>query len=469
MASNSSKKPFFLQSFLSSYWGFVALALCFAGGLKLWENISLGNRESIYSKNSSDRLSDGHRAFFPEDGTENKLLGIRTYARGNYLEAREHFDRSLLQKPNDPESLIYLNNAIAQQRNPLRLAVSIPATTDPHGAREVLRGVAQAQAETNNLNGINGRGLSITIASDDNDPNTARQIAQTLVDRPDILGVVGHYASGTTLATADIYKIGQLVSISPISSAVSLSNKSPYLFRTIPSDTVTARSLSAYMREKLNCKKAVIYFTSTSEYSNSLRGELNSAIANLNGQVVMEYDLSGSGFNPQQSLQEATQKGADIIILASSSATLDRSLQVVKANKKQLPILGGDDIYSPETLAISGASGKDMVIAVPWHIQSPGSSDFAARSRKLWGGDVNWRTATAYDATQALITALQQNPNRSAVEATLHSKKFSASGASRFVNFLPSGDRDAPVQLVKVVEGNRSGNGYDFEPIAMSF
>jgi branched-chain amino acid transport system substrate-binding protein len=456
MTTNSNKKSLPPIAYL-------ALALLLAGGF------SLATYKSLYpsrlTTTTTDRLSEGTQTFFPEDGTPDKGVAITAYTSGNYRLAQEHFDRSLLQKPNDPETLIYLNNSLANLHNPLKLAVSIPAKTDPNGAREVLRGVAQAQTEINKTSGIKGRSLAITLASDDNDPTTAQQVAQTLVNRPDILGVIGHSSSGITLATADIYKTGQLVSISPISSAVQLSNKSPYLFRTIPSDTITALALVTHMRQTLNRQKAVIYFTSTSDYSKSLKGELNTSIALQGGQVVAEYDLSQSGFNPKQSLKEATQQGADIIILATSGSTLNRGLQVVRANKNQLPILGGDDVYSPETLEIGGPAAKNMIVAVPWHILAPGSQDFAVRSRKIWGGDVNWRTATAYDATQSLITALQKSPSRAGIHTALSAPDFSAPGASRQINFLPSGDRNAPVQLVKIVEGNRSSYGYDFEPL----
>lgn len=106
-----------------------------------------------------------------------------------------------------------------------------------------------------------------------------------------------------------------------------------------------------------------------------------------------------------------------------------------------------------------------MVVAVPWHILSNTSKMFAARSRKLWGGDVNWRTVTAYDATQALIAALQTNTTRTGIKDALRAPGFSAVGASSPVRFLASGDRTAVIQLVKIVKGSRSNYGYDFMPI----
>jgi branched-chain amino acid transport system substrate-binding protein len=93
---------------------------------------------------------------------------------------------------------------------------------------------------------------------------------------------------------------------------------------------------------------------------------------------------------------------------------------------------------------------------------------FPQQARQLWGGDVSWRTAIAYDATQSLIEAIRQSPSREGVQKALRSSDFSANGASGAVRFLPSGDRNAPVQLVKIVPGKRSGTGFDFVPVPQS-
>ena len=87
-------------------------------------------------------------------------------------------------------------------------------------------------------------------------------------------------------------------------------------------------------------------------------------------------------------------------------------------------------------------------------------------AKKLWGGGVNWRTVLTYDATIALSEALKINPTRSGVQQTLLSPEFQAQGASNQIKFLPTGDRLAAVELVKVAAGNNSGFGYDFVPIS---
>ncbi|MDB9333600.1 ABC transporter substrate-binding protein, partial [Nodularia spumigena] len=204
-----------------------------------------------------------------------------------------------------------------------------------------------------------------------------------------------------------------------------------------------------------------------SNYSQSLKTEFVSSVSLEGGQVLSEFDLSQANFSAAKSLQQATEQGAEVLMFATNSETLDKALQVVQINKKQLNLLGGDDVYNIKTLEVGGEQASGMVLAIPWHIEGESKSEFPQKSRQLWGGDVSWRTAMAYDATVALIAALEKNPTRSGVQQALSSSDFSTTGASGAIRFLPSGDRRTPVQLVTIIRktDSRSGTGYDFEPI----
>ncbi|WP_313954411.1 hypothetical protein [Anabaena subtropica] len=68
---------------------------------------------------------------------------------------------------------------------------------------------------------------------------------------------------------------------------------------------------------------------------------------------------------------------------------------------------------------------------------------------------------------------IESNPTRSGVQQALSSGDFSATGASGVIRFAGSGDRrrrgvahrNSPVQLVRIVTGDRSRTGFDFEPV----
>ena len=389
-------------------------------------------------------------------------------AQEDYAKAIPLLEESLRNNRNDPEALIYLNNARIGNDPSYTLVASVPIGSNLNVAKEILRGVAQAQDEINENGGIAGKPLIIAIADDRNDEETARQLATTFAQDKSILGVIGHFSSSTTLAAAPIYQDNGLVVISPTSTSVELSGASDYVFRTVPSDRYAGNALVKYLLQTLKQRKAAIVYTSESSYSKSLRNVFKTEALSSGGDVVAEFDFAQSDFNVAGVVQKARQEGAEALVLFPSSAYLDTvndSLAIIQINNGNLALLGGDSLYRPETLKITGESGKGMVLAVPWHILSQPNSSFPRNATRLWGGDVNWRTALAYDATQALAEAIASNPTRQGIQETLRSGDFKISGASGTVKFLPSGDRDKAVQLVEIQTGDRSSYGVDFVPI----
>ena len=410
-------------------------------------------------------VSTGEKVLIDRVTSAAKQAGVTAFARGDYEEAVSQLETSLQQKRNDPEALIYLNNARIGDGKAYTIAVSVPIGTNVAAAQEILRGIAQAQNEINSRDGIQGIPLKVAIANDNNEPQTAQKIAQSLAANPEILGVVGHYGSDVTLATAPIYEKQGLVAISAISTSVKLSGAGKYIFRTVPSDRFAGNALARYFLERLNKQKAAVFYNSQSNYSNSLKDVFSTDLLSNGGEIVTEVDLANPNFNPANEVEAAIKQGAAGLILLPNTSTLNQALLVAQVNNGRLPLLAGDGAYSPKTLQVGGKSVSDMVLAVPWHIQGKTSGDFPQAATKLWGGDVNWRTALAYDAARALIAGLETNPSRQGIQQTLSQSDFVTTGASGTIRFLPSGDRNQTVQLVKVKPGKRSGFGYDFVPV----
>ncbi len=416
----------------------------------------------------TERLSKGDQLLTLGDGTPKKEDGVRDIANGDFSAAVQALGDSLRQKPNDPESLIYLNNARIGQDKAHTIAVSIPLDSSDEGtrnaAKEILRGVAQSQNAINQGNGINGVKLKVFIATDANEEKSTTKVATLLSQQSEVLGVIGHFASGATQAAAEVYQKEGLTMISPTSTSTALSKLGNYIYRTVPSDSFTGKALARYMIEKLKKRKAAIFFNESSGYSKSLKDVFSEAASSDGGEIVQEFNLKRSGFDAKADLAEAKKLGAETIVLVPNSETLPQSFEVIKENRRSLPLLGGDSPYRSTTLETGGADAQGMVLAVPWHIRTDPTAKFPKESRKLWGADVSWRTAMAYDATEALIAALKEDPTRQGVQKALTNPNFSAQGASGPIRFLSSGDRNRPMQLVKIVPTNRPP-GFEFVPL----
>jgi branched-chain amino acid transport system substrate-binding protein len=447
-------------------------------------------------------LSSGEQVLLAD--SPDKLAAAAAGQAGDSIQAIALLRKSLQQRPNDPEALIYLNNWLAREAPQRTIAVVVPAANLPDVAKELLRGVAQAQAQWNQ--GDRERSgpkpawrLRVVIADDSNNPVTAKAVAEALAADPRVLGVVGHFSSTTSLAAAGVYQRAGLPMISPSSTAVTLSGLGDAVLRTVPSDRQAGQALAMVARQQLKLARVSVFYNPKSAYSQSLKTEfVQQFMADGQGQVQLQ-EMGSDPIDAQRAIGQAQSfkteglvlfgerqsQGSEGLVLLGDRSTLPSALAIVEANQGRLPVLGGDSIYSLDLLKL-GASAQGTILAIPWHSDLPQSLDFAKAMRRRWGGDVNWRTAMAYDAAQALIQAIDQeitqkpdqkpnqkpvsssnlneaqDPTRSAVKAALHRADFQAAGASAAVRFATTGDRSLPLVLITVREGNRSGTGFDF-------
>ena len=422
---------------------------------------------SVTNSDLTQRLSYGEKSLIPSMMNPEKQLGISAFATGNYVEAIQHFQKSLQINANDPEALIYLNNAKAGQKA-VTLALSLPIGTDVNASQELLRGVAQAQTEVNAQGGINGASVKILIANDDEDKAIAEKLGEEFAKNPAILGVIGHSASDTTLNVAkNVYQRQGLPMISPISTSVELSGLGNYIFRTVPSDLFAGTALANYALKSLKKQKVALFYDSQSNYSKSLKTVFSTALLGNGGEVVTEIDFSVPNFNVVDALKQSKSLGAEVAMLAMTTDKSNEALLVIKANQRIMALLAGDEAYKPEILQIGGSDAAGMVVAIPWHVLAHKDTSFVKGAAQLWKTtNINWRTAMAYDAAIAFTTAMKQNATRAGIQSALANPNFVAQGASGSIRFLPSGDRNQPIQLVMVKAGKRSGYNYDFVPIA---
>jgi branched-chain amino acid transport system substrate-binding protein len=422
---------------------------------------------STPSLSVQERMSLGDRLLITADDNADKQAGIAAFRAGQYERAKNSFTAALQTYRNDPESLVYLNNTNAAIKgNPLKIAVSIPVGGSLNIAREILRGVAQAQEQINRNGGIGGRLLQIVIVNDDNDPAIAKQVAAELSRDASILAVVGHNSSEASFVAAPVYQQAGVVMISPTSTASNLSGIGNHIFRTTPSTRVTADTLADYMVNVARRTRVTVCSASKDKASKSFKEEFAWSLAQNGGKLTnVDCDFSSPNFNPGQVPSQAISDGSDALLLAPSLYTMNQATEVVRANNNRLPLFGNQTTYVFDTLQRGQAEVNGMVLAVPWYpLETPGNL-FIADSKRLWGAVGNWRTAMAFDATVAIAEGLKAGSSRDKLQRALASPNFSFKGATGVVEFLPSGDRSLRAALVQVRPGKTSGTGYDFTPL----
>lgn len=422
-------------------------------------------------------FSRGEKILISSNSNFNTNAGVKAFANREYLQAAQYFKKSLNDKPNDPETLIYLNNAVAEQftkinllpvpnslksnlnacslkNNPnnktLKIAVPVPIDADSHIARDILRGVAQAQNQINCTGGINGKLLQVMIVDDEDDKFVVKNVAKKLVKIPDILAVVGHYSSSSTLQASKIYD-GNIVAVSPTSNAFRKSKTNPdglnfseWVLRTSPD---SAKDLVEYMVDTKGFKKAAIAHVPNRVWSQSTYKEFKKYLESKGGEIVYDCKLNGN-FIADNCLKNAIKQKAEVMLLLPeiNNNRFDQALQLFYANyksPKKLFLLGGTTMYNSK-VPRQGEFAENIVTSMYWHRNDDNPSKFERDALALWNAKVNGRTAMGYDATTAIIEGLKRidgNPTRQGLKKVLSSPNFSAEGAAGKVEFNQDGDR----------------------------
>ena len=145
---------------------------------------------------SADGVSSGEKLLVQTSPLWSKQRGISELADSNYPDALKLLKQSWREDRRDPETLIYINNALLKAINAeyYTIAIVVPILRNPDGsiananlAEELLRGMAQAQTEVNlgliaandsnkdfpgqgflEPKPIKGKGLRVIIADDAN-------------------------------------------------------------------------------------------------------------------------------------------------------------------------------------------------------------------------------------------------------------------------------------------------------------
>jgi branched-chain amino acid transport system substrate-binding protein len=411
-------------------------------------------------------FSAGERQLIGAVTTLAKQEGTTAFAAGDYRKAVEEFEKSLRMTPNDPETLIYLNNArlkIAGLKT-YTIATSVPIGKTPNVAQEILRGVAQAQDEINRNGGINGVGLVVEIMDDENNPTVASQIATVLVNQQNVLAVVGHNTSDTSLEAAPIYQRQGLVMISPTTFDPAVSKVGSYIFRAVPTAQSMSATLVKYLTKHLSQPvKMLVCYDSSAPDNAVFRDAFVDTLAANGGEVINVVNAQGKGlcdfasdaFDPDKAIASAINQGANSLYLGPSINYLDPAIEVAKANAGRLPLFSSPSLYTQKITRDGKQAVEGLVLVAPWSPEA--YPDFANRAHMLWRATVNWRTATTYDATRAIIAGLWQDGTRQGLQQALQRSDFSTPGSGGVVRFLDTRDRRLTPVLIQIKPDNVGG------------
>lgn len=326
--------------------------------------------------------------------------GSQYFKRGKYALAIPYFERAIYASIGDPVPRIYLNNAKARLRgNPLKIAVSVPVDYYEDTAKQILRGIADSQDNFNKNQGKSGRLLEIIIANDSNELSATKRIAKKLADRTDILAIIGHDSSESSQVALPIYEKNRLAMVSATSTSSQL--KSEVLFRTVAPTTEAAKTYSRYIQNNLQLDRVIIFYDPDSLYSSSLKEDFSKEFQKLGGQI-RTISLINNWSSIDREIDKATRDNIQLGFLIPSVKLDSKGTAIIRKNSQLIFFEESDLNHYSQGMILAGSCLAEQ-------------SKYIQEATRKWETDITGSTTASYDATQAIIEAIElssDNPTR---------------------------------------------------------
>jgi branched-chain amino acid transport system substrate-binding protein len=290
----------------------------------------------------------------------------------------------------------------------VKLAVGGPIT-GPSAATgaQMKNGVDQAAADINAAGGILGQKIAVSYGDDVSDPKQGVSVANKFA-ADGVKFVIGHYNSGVTMPSSEVYQENGILQITPASTNPKVTERNMWnIFRVCGRDDQQGAVAGAYIVKFFKGKKIAVVHDKTT-YGKGLADETKKAI-NKGGIKEVLYEGVNLGEKDYSALvSKIKQSGADLIYwggLYTEGGLIVRQLrdQGVKA-----PLMGGDGITDDEFASIGGPGVEGTLMTYgPDARNNPAAKDAVAkfRAKKF---EPEAYTLYSYAAVQVIKAAAEQ-------------------------------------------------------------
>lgn len=280
-----------------------------------------------------------------------------------------------------------------------------------HYGEDMQNGLLLALEEANKKGiKVDGKTAHFVLVSRDDqaDPRIGVQVAQQLVDE-EVVGILGHFNSGTTIPASRVYHEAGLPQISMATSPEYTNQGYDNTFRMMTSDTQQGAAVGKFMVQNLNARKIALIDDRTA-YGQGLADQVEKAVKAAGGQVVRREYTTDKANDFTAILTNIKGVAPDAIFfggLDAQSGPMKRQLATLGL---KTPLVSGEMTRSDTFIKLAGdtADGTYASLAgVPLEKMAAGK-DFEKAYQARFKEAPGVYAPYAYDGAWNMITAIEQ-------------------------------------------------------------
>lgn len=358
-------------------------------------------------------------------------------------------------------SILFLNLSAYGQDMPIGFFAPItgPAAADGASAKNA---VELGLKEVNDAGGIKGKKINLIIYDDRLNPQEAVAIANKLIERDKVVGVVSGSYSGPTRVTAPIFQKAGIPMVAGYAVHPDVTwdpkEKKPndFCFRNGFLGEIEGAAAAEFAVKNLKAKKISLIFMDN-DFGRAISSGFAEKAEKLGATVLTKqmYKFPGEkDFRPY--LTRIKEGNPDVIFAAgyyNEAASIARQAKELGVTSQ---ILGEEGFDSPKFLEIAGPAAEGVIIATNLDRDDPRPlvQNFLKNYRKAYNEDADMVGASSYDAFMILVNAIRKagtDPKR--IQKTLLETR-DYNGLTGKISRFVQGEVVKPVQI-QVVKGGK--------------
>ena len=306
--------------------------------------------------------------------------------------------------------LLWLTASPLLAADSLKIGMAGPFS-GPYAAfgEQMWRGVEQAAKDINAAGGIHGKTIELVKADDACEPKQAVAIANRLVDLDDVLAVIGHFCSSSTIPASEIYADAGVLMITPASTNPMVTERRlPTVMRMCGRDDQQGTVGAEFVVNHLKAQRVAILHDKDT-YGQGLADAMKVHLHRIGKKEVLYEGLTRGEKDFNALVTKLKSVKADAVYFGGLHNEAGPLVRQMKEQGLKAPLISGDGIVSEEFVVAAGGprytAGVYMTFgADPRKIDA--GQKVVAKFRKN-GYEPEGYTLYAYATLQVMAAAMQ--------------------------------------------------------------
>ncbi len=297
--------------------------------------------------------------------------------------------------------------------------------------------------------------FNLVIEDDAGSADGARKADRELIES-NVVAIVGHLTSTTTLAGLEVTQPAGMVMISPTAATTSLSEKDDLFFRMFSGADVEAGMMAHRIRERGIESVGILLDADNASYTESVESAFLEMFSTLGGQVTASLSYSSAedpDFRPL--LETIRESDAEALLIIAGAQDTGLICQHTRMIGWEAPLFTARWGQGDTTIRDGGhaAEGLEAVVDFNPNDASPAYQDFLRRFRERFNREPTFTALRGYEAVLFLAEAVERaDGKRNALPQALH-EVGEVSGPAGTFHLDAYGDVVRPSYLLRVEDG----------------